>query len=90
MKVRVDIDGNAETVDMSLDSLTLRESVDVQTEIGNEEWDHFVESKTARPSVILAIVLAKLRKLYPDLDLDHVDADFLSENIEELDPTETG
>jgi len=90
MKVQVDIDGKTETLDVSLDSLTLRESVDVQLQVGNDEWDSFVETQVARPSVILAIMVAKLRKLYPDVDLDNADADFLTENIEEVDPTETG
>jgi hypothetical protein len=90
MKVQIEVDGKTETVDVSVDSLTLRQSVEVQLAVGNEEWDSFIRTQVARPVVILAIVMAKLRRLYPDLDLDDADAEFLTEDIEELDPTETG
>lgn len=96
MKVQVEIDGKTEVVDIAFDSLTLRESVEVQKEIGNAEWDEFVNNAVARPLTILAVITAKLRSRYPDVDIEKVDVDFLpdtnppDEDETGLDPTETG
>jgi hypothetical protein len=94
MKVKVEIDGNTEEVDISFDNLTLRESVAVQKEIGNAEWDEFVNEQVARPTTILAVIAAKVRSRYPDVDIDQVDVDFITEEASDaetgLDPTETG
>lgn len=88
MKFQVEIDGKTETIDVAFDSLTLRESVDVQRAVGNEEWDEFVATLNARPSLMLAVLEAKLRRRYPNVDFDQVDADFIGPG--EVDPTETG
>lgn len=90
MKVRVEIDGKAEELEIAFDTLTLRESVLVQREIGNAEWDDFVTHQIARPVTMLAVVAAKVKTRYPNVDVDLIDVDFITGIDDGLDPTETG
>lgn len=96
MQVKVQIGDSTETVDVSLDALTLRESVEVQKAIGNAEWDELVGDTEApvRPATLLAIIIAKLRHRFPDIDVNSVEADYFGPaptvDEDEGDPTETG
>lgn len=88
MKVEVQVEGKQQTVDVAVDRLTLSESVTVQKLVGNEEWDQLA-SGNVRPVALQAIVFAKIRKQFPGVGIDDFDFDF-SEELDEVDPTETG
>lgn len=92
MKLQVAVNGETETVDVSILGLTLAQQVRVQRLIGNDEWDELMgddEEKRIRPSALQAIIYAQLKDRHPDIDPDDVEVDW-SVEPEELDPTETG
>jgi len=80
---RIDIeitnsDGTAEifALDLDLESLTMRESVVLETTLGGERFDLLMLGKAEmRPSVIQALLYAKLKTDRPDLELDSFDVD---------------
>ena len=72
MKVQVDYEGTLRTVDVSVDRITLRESVEIQRIIGGDEWDAFAAGKM-RPVALQAVLYVKMRKEIPDLSIDDFD-----------------
>lgn len=78
MKVLLETDqGTSEVdVDFELESLTLREQVRLERELGEETFDLLMSGKAPmRPSIIQAFVFVKLKTLYPSLEIDSFDLD---------------
>lgn len=72
--ITVDVNGTTHTVDVTLSSLTLRQGVAVEEAVGADAWDAFVSgSASMRPSLMRALLWAKLRDLIPDLTIDDFD-----------------
>lgn len=88
MQVTVTIDGNEETVDVSLDALTLQESCDLEDVLGFEAFARYQDTARPTPKVIRAILWAKLRRQFPNIDVDDFDLDFAAagEALVEDDP----
>lgn len=87
MQVTVNIDDNEETVDVALDSLTLQESCDLEDVLGEEAFARYQETGRPTPKVIRGILWAKLRRRFPDIDLDDFDLDFVAASeVTEDDP----
>lgn len=76
MRLEVDIDGTVQTVDVDMDTITLREAVTVEKLVGAEAWDEYLQGKR-RPSVIYALLQSKLARHYPDIEPDSFDIDFI-------------
>lgn len=84
IRVRID-SGNGSPpeemeLDLSLDSLTMRESVRVEEVLGPDRFRDLVtkglqSSVAASPSVIQAVVFAKLATIRPDVTRDGFDLD---------------
>lgn len=77
MKIQVTVDGSTEEVDVDVDGLTLQESCDVYDALGADEFDRYSQGRVS-PPVIRAIVWAKLRRRFPNLDLRDFDLDMTS------------
>lgn len=76
MNIKLEVNGEPVEVDISFDSLTLRESVLVEQALGGDVFDDITQGKgLARPSVIRALLYAKLKGRFPDLSLDGFDLD---------------
>ncbi len=79
--VQVQVTGpdGSETVDVDIDygSFTMREALALEEALGGETFDLLAAGKlgSARPSVVQAILFAKLRTVYPDATLDGFDFD---------------
>ena len=84
MKVAVEVDGITRTVDVSVDRITLRESVEIQKMIGGDEWDAFVAGKL-RPVALQAVLYCKLKAEVPGVSVD--DFDFALSNLGPSDDT---
>jgi hypothetical protein len=89
MRVRVDTPGGAEEVelDLSLEKLTMRESVRLEETLGGEMFDRIMAGKVeaaemARPSFIRAMIYTKLKTIRPELELDGFDLDLEDLNAE--------
>jgi hypothetical protein len=74
MQVTVDVDGKEQTVDVSLDSLTLQESCDVEDALGADGFKRYQDGNIT-PKVIRALLWAKLRRSH-DVSLEDFDIDF--------------
>lgn len=77
IQVQVDGHDNPLVLELSLDSLTLRESVRLQKQIGNARFDRMVETGNIelRPDFIQALVYSKLKTQLPDIEIDSFDLD---------------
>lgn len=87
MKVTVNIDGVEETVDIDVGSLTLREAVRVQQQVGDDKWDQLADGNI-RPDAIQAVLWAKLATRYPTLKIDDVDVDLSAIDVDPTKPAD--
>lgn len=87
-----DGDGNQIEIiglDMDLEKLSMRESVTLERTLGSEAFDALMNGQAAlRPSLIQAIVFAKLKTRRPTVTVDDFDFDLqaLWEAFEGVDP----
>lgn len=91
MKIRLEIDGTEQEVDLDLGSLTLREAVDVQRTIGDDKWDELAAGSPngIRPDVIQALIYAKLHTKNPELDVSGFDFDMRNIDPDSFEPDPT-
>lgn len=79
VKVLVELEGGAsEELDLDLDftALTMRESVLVESVLGGEVFDSLMAGNVPmRPTIIQAMIYAKLHTRRPDVTLDGFDVD---------------
>lgn len=79
VQIRIDQNGHAPEVldlDLSLDTMTMRESVRLEEALGSERFDALVRTGFGgelSPRVIQAVVYAKLKTVRPDVELDSFD-----------------
>ena len=74
--IRIDgVEGPEELeLDMDLSSLTMREALTLEQTLGGESFDQLMKGEIAmRPSLIQAVVYAKLRTQRPDITADQFD-----------------
>ena len=81
MKIRVEVDGTVEEIDIAVDSLTLQEAVAVQAAIGDDGWDDIAEGKV-RPMALQALVFAKLTRSHPGLTIEDFDCELKADSEE--------
>lgn len=70
--MQIEINGQVQEVDLSLDNLSLKESVALERLLGDEGWDRLARGEL-RPSTIQALVYVKLQRQFPELGLDDFD-----------------
>jgi hypothetical protein len=84
INVRLDKpDGTSETVtiDLSLDTLTMRESVRLETVLGEDTFSRIVSegldgaANLTSPKIIQGLIYVKLKTLHPEVELDEFDLD---------------
>jgi hypothetical protein len=83
-------DGTTEvlSLDLDLEALTMRESVVLETTLGGDRFDKLMGGKAEmRPSVIQAMLYAKLKTVRPGLEVGDFDVD-LTELYEVLGGTD--
>jgi hypothetical protein len=75
-------DGTSEdvTVDLTLDSLTMRESVRLEAIIGQDVFSRLATdgldlAEVSSPKIIQGLIFVKLKTRFPDVDLDAFDVD---------------
>ena len=85
MKVRVEVDGKTEEVDIDVESLMLQEAVEVQGIIGDAHWDDLADG-VMRPDALQAVLYVKLHRDHPDVKIDDFDFTF-EQGTSPSDPT---
>lgn len=78
MGLKINVEGHGEyDLDLDLDSLTLRESVRLEEQLGPDLTDQMMKTGDLpqRPSVIQALIFVKLKSELPDIDVDDFDFD---------------
>ena len=84
MKIQVDRDGNTVLLELDLGCITLQEASVMEWVLGGTAWDEFSNSGRLRPSVLRALIYAKLKGQYPDATIDDFDMD-LNQLMEAVD-----
>lgn len=84
MKVTVTVGDEPQEVDVAFHGLTLQESVILEELLGVEGFDRYVEEATdgmemVRPSVMRAMLFAKLKGRFPDLEPTDFDIDMTAD-----------
>lgn len=96
LNIRIDReDGSSEDfpIDLDLSTLTMRESVRIEELLGREAFDALMgggmtPTQLGRPSVLRAVIYAKVKTHRPDVTPDTIDLDLdqLAAAIEEEEP----
>ncbi len=63
-------------LDIDLSSVTMKEAVSLEESLGGYEFDRLMKGEASmRPSLIRAVIYAKLHTIRPDIALDGFDVD---------------
>lgn len=74
--IQVQIGEEIIDLDIDLTAITMREAISLEESLGGEEFDKLMKGEASmRPSLIRAVIFAKLHTLRPDIPLDGFDLD---------------
>lgn len=84
MKVEITVDGSTEEVDVSFSRMRLSELCDIEDQLGAEAFARY-QNGHMTPKAMRAGLWAKLRRRFPDLELEDVDMDMFTADDEAVD-----